>query len=275
MVMPCNRGDRDRGFALLIVLWTLGLLALLGTMLTAAGRVEIRIAANARDAMVAETAADGGLQQAVFLLMQGNWAPDGTVHTLHVGQAVVEVSALDQSGKLNPNTSTTAMLQALLVNLGIDTTRAAPLARAIIDWRIRGLLSISGGTKLEQYRAAGLPYTSANRLFESIDEIGLVRGMTPALLARLAPFVSIYQEGDVQQSVAGSIGNAALDDARMIDRSAGQSGFVSRNMVAVIDVASVMRGGTRFTRRAAVRFKAEPQAHEVPFQILTWESPHG
>ena len=52
---------RQRGFALLIVLWAVVFLAFLVTQLTAAGRLETHIASNLRVAAVAEAAADGAL----------------------------------------------------------------------------------------------------------------------------------------------------------------------------------------------------------------------
>ena len=62
--------NRRNGFVLLIVLWTLGLLALLGTRLTATARAQLRLAAATRDLAAAEAAADAGLRQAMFALLE-------------------------------------------------------------------------------------------------------------------------------------------------------------------------------------------------------------
>ena len=56
----------QQGFALLIVLWTLGLLALLGTQLLATSRQDMQIARNQLDAATLEAAANGALQQGIF-----------------------------------------------------------------------------------------------------------------------------------------------------------------------------------------------------------------
>lgn len=261
--------ERERGFALLIVLWSLALLALLGTAIVAVGRSETRIATNTRDSAVASAAAEGAIEQTVFMILQGAWAPDGAPHALRIGRATVVVQADSEAAKINPNMTTTSMLQALMVALGADPQQAASLARAIVDWRTRSLLSISGGTKVEQYRAAGLPYAPPNRSFDSIDELGLVPGMTAELLDRMRPWLSVYQEGDVQASAADTVTNTALNDARLVEQSAGQLGFVSPNPVIAID-ATARFAGARSTRRAIVRFRARPQAQEAPFQILSW-----
>src|SRR5277367_4288128 len=73
----------QRGFALLIVLWTLVLLVLLVTQLTAAGRTETRIAANLRSGAAAEAAAEGAVYEALFHLLDssaGHWNVDGAIH---------------------------------------------------------------------------------------------------------------------------------------------------------------------------------------------------
>lgn len=72
-------GGRDRGFALLIVLWAVVLLALLATRLMAAGRTELQLSANLRGAAEAEAAADGAVQEAMFHLLNPSdaWRADG------------------------------------------------------------------------------------------------------------------------------------------------------------------------------------------------------
>jgi general secretion pathway protein K len=242
---------RDRGFALVIVLWSLGLLALLGCALTATARNGARIARNTGDAAVAEAAADGGLQRAIFMVQQSAWPTDGSSHTLRVGEALVEVRATDQLGRLNPNETTVAMLEGLLVSAGAEPSRAASLAKAIVDWRIRGLNSLSGGTKLDQYRAAGLPYSAANRPFHSIDELGLVLGMSSPLLARLEPRLSIYPPGDVEQPLSGTV-------AAWTSEEEAKTGSIGRNLVATIVATARLPHGARFARRAVVRFNLDP-----------------
>jgi general secretion pathway protein K len=262
--------EGERGFALLIVLWTLGLLALIVAQLTAGGRSEAQIAANLRANATAEAAADGGVNNAVLQLLGGRWAADGSAHELRIGAAVVVVRAADQIGKINPNATTAGVLQALMVNLGVPPARAGPLSRAIIDWRTPSGESISGGEKLTQYRAAGLPYGPANRPFESLDEIGLVVGMTQDVLDRIKPFLSVYQEGTVQRSANNSLALDSLDDAKAKDARALIGSFTSHNLIAAITATATTPDGGRFTRRAVVRLKGAPQGDELPYEILTW-----
>ena len=59
--------EGERGFALLLVLWTLVLLSLIVTGMVSAGRVEAQLASNLRAAAVAEAAADGAVHQGLAL----------------------------------------------------------------------------------------------------------------------------------------------------------------------------------------------------------------
>jgi general secretion pathway protein K len=260
----------QRGFALLIVLWTMALLALLVAQFTTTGRTEVQMAQNQRANAVTEAAADGALYEAVMRLVQGAWAPDGRLRMMRVGDAAVEVRIINQARKVNPNTAPVPVIQALLTNVGVDSGKAAVLARAVVDWRSNGPQSLSGGTKLSQYQAAGLPYGPANQLFDSVDDVGMVVGMTPAVMARIRPFLSIYREGETpapnELPTTDAEASANIGDPWYF----GSSGRV---MVVMIDAAAVGAKGGRFTREAVVRVRAEASLDQAPYQILTWGTP--
>ena len=88
---------RQRGFALLIVLWSLALLALIGTRLTAAGRTETQIAINLRANATAEALADGAVHEAIFHHIdrsERHWPADGLPRSLSVPGASIDVRIL-------------------------------------------------------------------------------------------------------------------------------------------------------------------------------------
>ena len=154
---PVAAMNRQRGFALLIVLWTMGLLALLVAQFTATGRTEVQMAANLRANAVTEAAADGAVYEAILRLLQGTWAPDGRVRAIRVGTADVEVRIKDQAWKVNPNDAKLPALQALLGHLGVEAAKGTALARAIVDWHSDGAAPRPGGPRLSRNRAAGRP----------------------------------------------------------------------------------------------------------------------
>lgn len=261
--------NRDRGFALLIVLWTLVLLALMVMQFTRTGRTDVRVAANLRASAVLQAAADGAVHEAILRLLQRAWLPDGRVHDVRVEGVVVEVRVRNQDWKVNPNTVPAPVMRALLVSVGVDAGKAIVLSRAMVDWRSAGSRSASGGPKLALYRLAGLPYGPANQPFDSLDEIGLVPGMTPVLLARLRPLLSVYQEGDAPEQ-GGPLPHPPDDGAAVAD-GGWRLGSTGRVMVVAIEASAASTKGGRFTRQAVTRLRAEASLDQAPYQILTWE----
>jgi general secretion pathway protein K len=226
---------------------------------------------NLREAAATQVAADGATHEAIFRLLQGTWRPDGRLRQVIVGGAPVELKIRPQAAKVNPNMAPPPVLQGLLVGVGTEPIKAAALSRAIVDWRQPALESLSGGLKLAQYRAAGLPYGPAGRLFDSLDEVSLVVGMTPGLMARLRPLLSVYQEGEMPEPAEAFA--AAGTEALKPTADPWHFGATGRIMVVMIEATATGRQGGRFTRQAVVRLRQEASLDQAPFQILTWDMP--
>ena len=88
---------RQRGFALLLVLWTMGLLAFLVTQFTTTGRTEARVAANSRTNAANQAAADGAVHVAILRLLQGKWIADEGPRIIHAEAATVEIHIASQA----------------------------------------------------------------------------------------------------------------------------------------------------------------------------------
>ena len=129
---------RDRGFALLVVLWSLVLITLLTTQILASGRTALTLAGNLRAAAEERAEADGAINEAVFhLLAQGaqNWQADGSCHLLATGRIRLAVRVTSVAGKINPDLALAVLLAGLFQAAGAPAEQAQQLANAIIDWR--------------------------------------------------------------------------------------------------------------------------------------------
>src|SRR5262245_28502086 len=173
---------RNDGFALIIVLWTLVLIAFIVGHVTANGRTEVRIAGNMVAEATAEAADDGAIVAAIFNLLDPNpdqrWPLDGSPHELTIGTSRVMIRLQDESGRINPNSASPELLEALLRVTGSDQETAHQLTTAIGEW-----VGLAGaGAQLPgqpaAYRAAGLDYGPPGAPLESLDELGRVLGMT-------------------------------------------------------------------------------------------------
>ena len=271
-------GPREGGFALLLVLWSLALLALIGTQVTATGRAEAMLAANLRTAAVAEAAADGAVHQAIFHLLapaERRWPADGLARELALpGGATALLRVESEQGKVNPNLATAPLLAALLLQLGAEPRTATGLAAAILDWRTAGQRPRPGGAKEPQYRAAGRAWAPPGRPFESIDELGLVLGMTPPLLARLAPFLSIHQGAEPDLRFAAPPVLLALRAVPGAEEDLTADPDAAP--VVTVTAAVALLGGARFTRRAVVRLGPGGRGtggQGRGWQVLEWGVP--
>src|SRR5580700_2001990 len=103
--MPANRlvakAGSDAGFALIITLWTLLFIALVVALLTTSGRTEIRIARNLVVNAEAAAAADGGVYQAIFNLIEphqgARWSLDGRNYRITLGNCIVSIRLEDEA----------------------------------------------------------------------------------------------------------------------------------------------------------------------------------
>ena len=191
------RRTTQRGVALLLVLWLIALLTALvgGFALTARteymqGRVLVR-------GLVAESAARAGVEYALTRVAQTDprrqWRADGRPYAWRYAGAEVEISVVDEDGKVDLNQSDAALLAALLRAVGAEPRQAGQLAGAIIDWRDPDQLTQPvGGGEDGDYASAGLPYGAKDAEFESVAELEQVIGFTPALYAKVEPHVTVY-----------------------------------------------------------------------------------
>jgi general secretion pathway protein K len=270
-VRPTDAAWRERGFALLIVLWTLALLAFLVALFAAAARTEARIAFNLRSAMGPEWNADGAVYTAAFHLLDRSdkhWAVDGTVHKLAVPGGTVAVRVTDEANKINLDTASVDLLRALLLGVGADADTASALAGAIADWR-EATGRDASAAKADQYRSAGLDYTPPEKPFRSVDELAQVLGMTPGLLAKLRPHLTIYSTYGPGRSSTDPV---ALDAIMLLRKQGGILPFerdVSGEQVVQVVATASSADGASFTRRAILRI--DPSAKDRPCAILVWE----
>src|SRR5690242_19017562 len=205
---------RSSGFALLIVLWTLVLVAFIVGRITATGRTEVRIAGNLLANTVAEAAADGGIFEAIFNLTAStsdqNWAIDEAVHELAVGDSRVAVRLRDEAGWINPNWASPTLLESLMRVTGSDPDSARQLAIAIGEWVGSAPVARSQDARLVDYRAAGLNYGPPGAPLETLDELARVLVVTPEKFAAIRPHLTLFCPPEPNPATADPVVAAAL-----------------------------------------------------------------
>jgi general secretion pathway protein K len=212
--------DRERGFALLIVLWTLVLIAFVVGQVATSGRIETRIASNLAANAVAQAAADGAIYGAIFHLADPQtdrrWLIDGNIRELVIGDAQIALTIEDEANWINPNLASLTLLNGLLRAVGADSEQAADLARAITEWVGSEEVAQPSAQSVARYQAVGLDYGPPGAALESIDEICRVRGMTAELCSSLRPHLTLFGPAEPNPATADPIVAAAL--AQSADR---------------------------------------------------------
>jgi general secretion pathway protein K len=259
------KGVRQAGFALLIVLWALVLLSLILTQLLSTGRTEAQLAGNLRNQAVAQAVADGAVQEALFHLVSGgrDWL-NGT-HVVRIGRGVAQVSVEDEGGKINPNMASPALLRAAFGLCGLGGDQASALAEAVQLWRSPP----EPGTPAVVQRAAGVVYAAPGAPIETLDELVLVNGMTPALLACLRPHLSLYEDGTPTPATQDPFVAKALTVAAQLGETVSATAVALAPAVVSVTARAEASGG-RFTRHAIARLLIGNAGQ--PFRILTWDT---
>ena len=284
---------RQRGVALVIVVWAAVLIAVIASSFIVERRTEQLIVRNSGELARAEAAANAAVMVAVLQLYRGDtspdrWMKDGTPHDWTFEGVPVRVVIRDESAKIDINTANDALLRGLFASAGLPEEDAAHLVDAVLDWRDPDSLKRANGAEEEDYRAAGLAYKPANEPFQAIEELQLVLGMRPDLYRRIAPSITVFsrQAGinvhlasrDVLLALPG-VTAEQVDQyiaSREASRAAGQplppfpmAGALAAgsSMIATIHAEARLDDGVSFAREAAALLRPVPRR---PVSFIAW-----
>ena len=269
------RGKSDeRGFALLIVLWTMVLLALLSTQITGAGRSELQLAAALRNAAQLQAAADGAIDETIWHMLEGGgaaWQPGAAAYDLHEPGGTVHVTIADDRGKMDVNQVPPQLLAGLFSVLGADNSTATAVSAAIGDWRSQSSPGDSDSSVPPEYRMDGRAWGPPGQEFERLDELLLVRGMTPALYQAALPYLTLDLEQAPWLQYASPLVLAAIDKAKHASGISVEAADVRGPTVLEIQAIATGPGGARFVRNVLLRLDGTLSGPAWKYRILEWE----
>jgi general secretion pathway protein K len=195
-----NAQARQRGVALILVLWLTILLSVIASAFAYSMRTETLAARNAVSLAQARGLADGAVMRMAFELMRPRtlnetWQADGQPHYWDEGDAHIAANAIDESGKIDLNSASDALLKGLFQTAGgLDVDAAQRIVDVVDDWKDADDLRRPNGAEAPDYQAAGLKYKPANASFENVAELQRVLGMTPALYAAVADHLTVFSK---------------------------------------------------------------------------------
>jgi general secretion pathway protein K len=220
--MPVNPADPradgarhgERGIALVVVLWTLVMLAMLTLGFSVSSRTEARVAANGAEQTRLRALLRGGVELAVLGLGTADdergWHADGTAYPAEIDGGRVTVRIRDEAGRIDLNRADADTLQRL-ITVVMGTPEGAPrLAAAILHQRGGDAAPAGSDPTAARPPPAGqngpqpAPPTkatprartdpddpAAGRPFQSREELRQVPGITRAIADALMPHVTV------------------------------------------------------------------------------------
>ncbi len=279
------RTNRERGGALLIVLWLSAALGAIALSVATTVRSEAEHASTASEGLRAHYLATGALERAVQWLFWGPSVRDGQgkprfwdprnprmVMTFPSGNAIVEM--IPETAKLNVNFAPAADLLAVVKAVSGDDNKAREITEGILHWRQGGAASPLDGF----YSGLGSTFRPRRASLEEIEELLSVRGITPELF--YGNYIAgeqgqLYPRGGLRDclSVWGSIGPfdvngaspALLEalgvnpaDVQRIVAQRAQRPFLDMNEVRGMGVTNPrlrVGGNSMWTLRATARLR--------------------
>ena len=230
---------RQRGAALLLVLWVLALLSVLLGGLAGWVQLESRQALWHRQHTQTLLAAEAGIAQ---VMADGHWVADGRTIALTFDDARLQVRLRSERGKLYLVNAHTDDLLRLALACGATPAQAQQLVKTLEARRKQGLAP-----------------------FRVLEEVRQLPGMTQALYSQLVPELTLWSDLDRPDPAFAS---ALMRKALNLPRQNAEG--VDPGQVLEIDSRAERPGGYQARLQLTVLLSpAEDSAQ--PYRVVRWQ----
>ena len=212
-----NESSSEKGIALFMVLWVLILLSSIATEFCFAMRTEVNMVRNFKEQTEAYYIALAGFNRAIMELARNESSPDKTKLLASENEEEAETSNRwrmntdiqpvpfatgrfrvhidNEAGKINLNTADESSLKMMLNGFDLDEQKKSIIVDSIMDWRDENDLHRMNGAENDYYQSLPEPYECKNGDFDAIEELLLVRGITPDIFyGGLNRMISVFQD---------------------------------------------------------------------------------
>jgi general secretion pathway protein K len=190
--------DETGGVALILVIWVLVILVAIVGQFSYSMRTEINITRNFKEEEEAYQLALAGIELAkaeilsvpeteyMFVNENGvlvfNQEEEEPARKGNLGNGNFQYNITDEDGKLSINKASVEQLKYIFLDSGVDVTEVDTIVDSIIDWRDKNDLHMLNGAEEDFYQSLPVPYSCKDGPFDSVEELLLVKGMTPEIL---------------------------------------------------------------------------------------------
>lgn len=210
--------DRKGGVALILVVWVMVILIAIVGEFSYSMRTEINITRNFKEEEESYQLALAGIERAkveilsakepsyVYLDEDGmlvfGQEEEKTVREGKLEKGTFSYTIADEDGKLNINNASLPQLKYIIRNTGVDITEVDTIVDSIIDWRDTNDLHMLNGAEEDYYQSLQRPYSCKDGPFNIIDELLLVKGVTPEIFYGITPYLTTWSSNRININTA-------------------------------------------------------------------------
>lgn len=184
----------EGGFVIVAVLWILVALSALAAIFSVYLSNSARVLGATDIGVPTEALASASLELTAYQLLlhaQDKERPAQGAFRFKMDNAEVLVTFTSEAARVDLNKASKEMLANLFEVLGAEQKAAGEIADRIVGWRTEAKPNAANGEEA-LYLASGLGYTPRQGPFAHVDELSLVLGVSPAMVERALPFVTVY-----------------------------------------------------------------------------------
>ncbi|KRR03228.1 hypothetical protein CQ12_40240 [Bradyrhizobium jicamae] len=249
-----RRKASQSGFALVAVIWTLGLTTLLGMAVIVGARYRTKTSSNYASVAAAEMAAESAVNLAIAtaLAPTPEQAVSFPLRCRLPGGERATITVEEETGKIDLNTASPAALTRFFTALAGDQSKGSRIAAQIVEFR--------------KPKAQGTPSAGpAEARFTTVMQLDQIDGMSPLLFRTALRHVTVRSGRPELDMEAAS--PAMLRLLNVVPKQvAAKRGLPTGGSITIrADISA--SDGTRFIREALVSLEG---GNGRPFAIREW-----
>lgn len=271
-----HRRNRERGTALVAAVVGAAILSFMALEILDTDRGNVALMQAKIDHLRLVVAADSVIEKTIYELGKSGAPPSGaggTPQETRFDGVILTVSVQDERGKVPINSAKPDEERRLFAAAGVAGERLNELVDALEDWKDSDDAAHASGAEASYYLPMAIKPRNGD--LRTLGELGAIKGMDKALLARIAPSITVERDrgGAFDERFATALAMAAMRDQNAIvrelkmrlDPSRGPALALTDNTfragrVWAIAVEARLENGGYFRRDVVVQFTGDQAA---------------
>ncbi|MGB3625467.1 MAG: hypothetical protein WA989_06560 [Henriciella sp.] len=268
---PPPSRKRERGAALILVIWAVGLMAVFAASAARDASLDNADARHYRGIVIAKALAEGGLRYGTTLWRDGDDRVETGTHLCRAETGLLRLDIAPTSTRIDLNLAREELLENLFSALGADRSTAQTAAAYIADYRDPDSTPRPHGGEALAYQRAGYANGPRNDAIGHVAELASIPGVPVWLYHAALPHITTH---GAASPTADELLNPVVQTAYAalnVPVTERQPGVVrSGRMTSRSHLRAVSSEKTR-NRKGAIRVRASAMASGGGYYVLDAE----